>query len=110
MNISALKILTASLLLNLAIIVLPSHAAPEDLDLSFDSGSGIDGPVSTVVVQADGKIIIGGSFRTVNGLVRPRIARLNADGSGDAGFHPDRDIAGSLDPAFNPFNLKAVMD
>src|SRR5687768_6657101 len=88
MNISALKIFTASLFLNLAIIVLPSHAAPGDVDPSFDPGSGIDGSVSSIAVQPDGKLVITGSFRTVEGLVRPGLARLNADGSGDATFNP----------------------
>ncbi len=109
MNIPAPKIAVLGFLLHLTLLACPSHAAPGDVDLSFDSGSGIDGPVSTVAVQADGKIIIGGSFRTVNGLVRIRIARLNADGSGDAGFHPDRNVTGSLDPAFNPFNDAAAV-
>jgi uncharacterized delta-60 repeat protein len=45
--------------------------------------------VNAVVVLPDGKVIIGGEFTTVKGLVRPGIARLNADGSGDATFHPN---------------------
>lgn len=94
MNPRALKILTASLLLNLAILVPPSHAAPGDVDPSFDSGSGIDGSVKSVAVQSDGKLIIGGRFRTVDGLVRPGFARLNADGSGDASFNAHTEPAG----------------
>src|SRR5437667_4441898 len=31
---------------------------------------------------------MGGEFRTVKGMVRRGIARLNADGSGDASFNP----------------------
>ena len=34
------------------------------------------------------KVLIGGSFTTVGGVTRNRIARLNADGSLDAGFDP----------------------
>jgi uncharacterized delta-60 repeat protein len=41
-----------------------------------------------MVVQPDGKLIIGGFFSTVRGLVRHGIARLNADGSGDRSFAP----------------------
>jgi hypothetical protein len=31
-------------------------------------------------LQADGKIVIGGNFTSVNGTARNRIARLNSDG------------------------------
>ena len=63
-----------------------SHAAPGDVDLSFDPGSGVNGPVQTILVQPDGKMIIAGQFTMVKGLVRTNLARLNADGSGDATF------------------------
>ncbi len=39
-------------------------------------------------VQSDGKVLIGGSFTTVNGVSRTYVARLNTDGSVDAGFVP----------------------
>jgi uncharacterized delta-60 repeat protein len=110
MNIPSPGIAVAGLLLHLAIMVLPSQAAPGDVDLSFDAGSGIDGSVSTVAVQPDGKVVIGGSFRTVNGLVRPRIARLNADGSGDASFNPGTETGGSLDASFNVSNDAAAVN
>lgn len=58
------------------------------LDLTFDPGIGADGDVTAAAVQADGKILIGGSFRNINGVVRNGIARLNADGSVDVGFDP----------------------
>ncbi len=44
-----------------------------------------------VAVQADGKILLGGSFTTVGGTGRNRIARLNADGTLDPGFNPNAD-------------------
>ena len=40
------------------------------------------------VSQPDGKIIIGGTFDSVAGEPRTRLARLMADGSLDAGFNP----------------------
>jgi uncharacterized delta-60 repeat protein len=58
------------------------------LDLGFDPGAGADGIIYKVVLQPDGKIIIAGNFSTYNGTGRVRIARLNADGSLDAGFNP----------------------
>src|SRR4051794_9766335 len=50
--------------------------------------------VRVVVVQPDGKILIGGDFATLspNGgapLGRNRIARLNPDGTLDTGFDPN---------------------
>ena len=58
------------------------------LDLDFDPGTGFDGGVNIIAIQADGKIIVGGHFRTFNGISRLTIARLNADGSLDTSFDP----------------------
>ena len=49
--------------------------------------------VSTLAVQADGKILVGGDFTTLGGggtgtTTRNRIGRLNADGSLDTSFNP----------------------
>jgi uncharacterized delta-60 repeat protein len=62
--------------------------ADSSLDTSFDPGSGPFLIVHSVAVQGDGKVLIGGLFTTVNGISRSRVARLNADGSVDAGFDP----------------------
>jgi uncharacterized delta-60 repeat protein len=42
--------------------------------------------VSSIAVQGDGKIVIGGAFTSVNGSVRNHIARLLSDGSLDTTF------------------------
>ena len=47
-----------------------------------------DNTVRVVVVQPDGKTLIGGNFSTVLGVARSRIARLNADGTLDTAFNP----------------------
>ena len=44
--------------------------------------------VYTVAVQADQKIVIGGSFTTVSGTARAQLARLDANGALDTGFAP----------------------
>src|SRR5690349_5465637 len=87
-NLSRTIVLAGSLLLQLSLLSLHSRGAAGDVDLSFDPGSGlgIDGLVVAVAVQPDGKVIIVGGFSAVKGLARSRIARLNADGSGDATF------------------------
>jgi uncharacterized delta-60 repeat protein len=58
------------------------------VDQTFDTGLGPDGPVYSVAVQSDGKLVIAGDFHTVNGVPRSRIARLDADGSIDLTFDP----------------------
>jgi uncharacterized delta-60 repeat protein len=42
--------------------------------------------INSVVIQPDGKIVIAGSFTTVNGISKARVARLNASGSLDMSF------------------------
>jgi uncharacterized delta-60 repeat protein len=96
-------ILAGSLLLQLNTLCFHSRGAAGDVDLSFDPGSGVNGPINAVAVQPDGKVIIGGQFTTVKGLVRTNLARLNADGSGDSSFD-----AGSLPPGYYNYQVYAV--
>lgn len=75
------------------------------LDETFDAGRyyvgndpnaylGLNNAVHSILVQSDGKILIGGEFTRVRGSVRSEglarwyIARLNADGSADTTFDP----------------------
>jgi len=58
------------------------------VDPSFSAAANTDFAVNALVVQPDGKILIGGFFTLVNGVPRNYIARLNADGSLDATFDP----------------------
>lgn len=44
--------------------------------------------INAIALQPDGKTIIGGAFSRVNGVMQSYIARLNTDGSLDAGFSP----------------------
>jgi uncharacterized delta-60 repeat protein len=57
-------------------------------DATFDPGTGPDDRVRTLVMQPDGKILIGGDFFNYNGATRDCIARLKADGSLDTSFLP----------------------
>jgi uncharacterized delta-60 repeat protein len=62
-------------------------AQPGTLDNGFNAtSSGADDEVSIISIQSDHKIIIGGRFSNYNGINRSTMARLNVDGSLDAGF------------------------
>ncbi len=43
---------------------------------------------TALVVQTDGKIVLGGAFSSLNGVTRNHIGRLNPDGSLDTTFNP----------------------
>lgn len=62
--------------------------ADGSLDLTFNPGTGADGRIRSVALLSSGKILVAGDFFTINDINRVRIARLNADGSLDAGFNP----------------------
>lgn len=66
------------------------------LDTSFDPGTGVaeNYSVQDIVVQPDGKILIGGGFSVFNGVNIRGIARLNADGSLDTSFNPGTGVLG----------------
>jgi uncharacterized delta-60 repeat protein len=49
------------------------------LDSSFDPGTGANGSIVSVALQPDGNVLIAGDFTTVNGVVRPHVARLYGD-------------------------------
>ncbi|WP_343747078.1 T9SS type A sorting domain-containing protein [Fluviicola sp.] len=57
------------------------------LDLSFNPGTGLNNLTSEIVLLPDGKMLVGGSFTTVNGTPCVGIARLNSDGSLDPTFN-----------------------
>src|SRR5690606_5983324 len=60
--------------------------ADGSLDATFNPGSGANSQVTSISLQSDGKIILGGSFTSFNGSVANRIVRLNSDGSIDGSF------------------------
>lgn len=59
------------------------------LDKTFKPDKEIDGLVFTMLLQPNGKILVGGYFNSFNGKMRfGGITRLNADGSFDKSFNP----------------------
>lgn len=75
--------------------VLGRLNADGSVDLSFQEGFTADLAVNTVVVQGDGKLLLGGRFNTVRGAAHKGFARLNADGSLDTAFTGGIDTAGT---------------
>lgn len=65
-------------------------------DTSFNSGTGFNNTVNTSVIQNDGKIIVGGSFSSYNGITENRIIRLNPNGSKDTGFNSGIGFSGNV--------------
>ena len=55
-------------------------------DTVFVTSTGFDGSVASIVIQSDGKIVVGGAFTTYQGVAASRIIRLNTDGSRDTSF------------------------
>lgn len=63
--------------------------AAGELDPDFRPGSGANGSIYSMGIQPDGMLLIGGDFTQFNGANHGRVARINPDGSLDAGFNPD---------------------
>ena len=78
---------------------LNADGSLEDLT-TFNSGTGVDGRVYAVIVQADGKILLGGTFTQVDGQPRNGIARLEANGTVEstATFDPGTGARGTHSP------------
>ena len=66
------------------------------LDLGFTPPTITGGTVYTMALQPDGRLVIAGDFSTVNGSSRPRIARLNTDGSLDTNFVASTNLSGTI--------------
>src|SRR5437868_7231962 len=56
------------------------------VDLSFDPGTGPSGDVNAIVIQPDGRIVIGGTFIDYHGFARGGIARVLGNGALDPSF------------------------
>ena len=65
------------------------YAMPTVVD-AFDASTNSTAGVYAIATQPDGKILVGGDFASIDGVIRHRLARLNQDGSLDA-FAPDLD-------------------
>src|SRR5437588_10225991 len=80
---------TALLLISVAVLVAGGAAAVRGQSALDGFDPNADNNVYVVVVQPDGKILIGGTFTAVLGVARNKIARLNPDGTLDTAFNPN---------------------
>jgi uncharacterized delta-60 repeat protein len=88
--------------------VAPPDITPGRVDFEFASGAGLgpDAPVYALALQPDGRLLIGGAFSNVQGVVRQRVARLHPDGSLDQSF--DTSALGSFQSSYSPAVVRAV--
>ncbi|GAA3752308.1 hypothetical protein GCM10022422_42150 [Flavobacterium ginsengisoli] len=63
--------------------ILPNGARDPD----FNIGLGADSFIESLVVQKDGKVLVGGRFKTFNNIPFAGLVRLNQDGSIDESFN-----------------------
>src|SRR5262245_8067750 len=75
----------------LAIILLLAacSGSAQQVDPTFDPDC--NGRIFAIVLQLDGKIVIGGEFTSVGGIPRAHLARLNRDGTLDLTFSAQTD-------------------
>jgi uncharacterized delta-60 repeat protein len=68
------------------------------IDNTFNTGTGFtqSTSISTITLQSDGKILIGGNFNSYNGILSDYIIRLNPDGSVDDTFPTGSVFDGSI--------------
>lgn len=86
------RLFAACLLLTGALTPAALAIDPGSVDASFNPTVTYAGGVpNAVVVQSDGKIIVGGGFNFANGVEHSCIVRLNADGSADTSFNAQAD-------------------
>ena len=70
------------------------------LDRTFATATGLNGTVEAIVIQLDGRIVIGGSFTTAGGEIRNSVARFNVDGTLDAGYSANPFVSGFTDAVY----------
>jgi uncharacterized delta-60 repeat protein len=57
-----------------------------DLDPTFNIGTNPNDTPNLLLLQSDGKLLVGGDFITFNAVTANKLVRLNADGSIDSSF------------------------
>ena len=71
-----------------SLAVEPAPVSPGSVSIDFGGLEGPDHGVGTFLKQPDGRILVGGSFRTFDGEPRSGLARINSLGDLDPTFLP----------------------
>lgn len=80
------------------------------VDQSFNTGSGADGPVTSVTYNAvTGKIMLAGAFKNFNGKPREGVVMLNANGTVDDLFQFNQLVGGVPNYAHQLNNGKVLV-
>ena len=72
--------------------------ADGSLDTNFCAAASLNAAAWSLAVQSDGRLLLSGSFTSVNGVARGHVARLNTDGTLDTSFDPGTGFAGPAGP------------
>lgn len=67
-----------------------------NLDTSFSIGTNPDGTPNLLVLQPDGKVLVGGDFTTFNAITSNKLIRLNSNGSVDTSFSVGTGFVGTV--------------
>lgn len=65
----------------------PGAIVSRTVDASFDPDA--SSAVRVIALEADDQILIGGSFTSMSGTTRNRLARVSSSGTLDSAFDPD---------------------
>ena len=68
-----------------------AHGQTSLIDHSFLVGAGANGAVNNILLQNDGKILVGGEFTVIAGHSNSCLARLNSNGQIDQSFAANTD-------------------
>jgi uncharacterized delta-60 repeat protein len=64
-----------------------AHAQPGQLDFGFNANASADWTITTLAVDSQGRIVVGGLFDRLNGVARPRFGRFLTNGLLDTNFN-----------------------
>ena len=78
------------------------------LDSTFDPGTGADGEVFRMLVDANNKVVLGGNFGSFNSVARYGLVRLNLDGTVDLAFDAAKNFTAVGPPG--PGAIRRVLD
>lgn len=86
-----LRLRLSACITSLIIALTSGHntsAQDSGLDTTFNPGSGPNSPVFALALDANGNVLVGGGFSTINQHPLTYIGRLFPDGSVDTSFYP----------------------